>query len=86
VLVAVEVGGGAEAGHVEGDGGAPSLSQPVEYQPPGVGAVGVAVQEQQRDPLAVELQRPRLEASQLQPVLVDRLHWLRSQEAITPRG
>ncbi len=66
--------GGAEAGHVERQGGPTLAAEPVEQQPPGVGAVGPAVEQQQRRPLALELQRACPVPRELQPVLEQRLH------------
>jgi hypothetical protein len=47
--------------------------EPVEHQPPRVCAVGEPVQQHQRRPLALELQRPRLEPRELQAMLDERL-------------
>ena len=65
---------GAEAGQVERHGAAAGPAEAVEQQPPGVGAVGVAVQQQERRPVALQLQRARLVPRQRQPVLEQRLH------------
>ena len=64
----------AEAGQVDREGAAARAGQAVEHRPPRVGRVGVPVQQQQRRAVALELQRPRPGAGELEAVLHQRLH------------
>ena len=73
---------GAEAGQVDGEGAAPGAGQAVEHRPPGVGRVGVAVEQEHGRAVALELQRPGPGAGELEAVLDQRLH----QAPLLPRA
>jgi len=64
---------GGEARQVQRDRAPPCTREPVEHQSPRVGAVGEPVQEHEWRPLALDLERPRLEPGELEAVLDERL-------------
>jgi hypothetical protein len=71
--VGSEAIGGAEAGQVDCQRALPPPRQQSQRLTPGVGAVGVSVQQQDRHSPALQLQHPGLIARQRQPVLEQRL-------------
>jgi hypothetical protein len=64
---------GAEARQVEGQRPPVLAREAVEDEPPGVGRVGVAVQQDDRRAAALELEDAGLVAGELDPVLEERL-------------
>jgi len=64
---------GREARQVQRDRPAPRAREPVEHEPPRVGAVGEPVQQHQRWTVPLQLQHPRVEPCELEPVLDQRL-------------
>ena len=73
-LAGVQRVGRTEAGHVHRQRPPPGAAQAVQQQAPGVRAVGVAVQQQQRRAVALQLQRPGAVSRQLERILEERLH------------
>ena len=65
--------GGAEAREVDGERPAAAAGELVEHEPPGVGRVRPAVEEDDRRAVALELERARVEAGELEAVLEERL-------------
>jgi hypothetical protein len=68
-LVAREAGCAAEAREVDCQRPLPAVGEFVQHEPPRIGAVGVAVEEDDWRPGAVLLQHPSLEAPELLAVL-----------------
>ena len=68
-----EAVGGAEAGQIDRHRTASLSRQPVQRLAPGVGAVGVAVEHQERDSVPLELEYPSLVAGEFQTVFEEGL-------------
>ena len=70
-LAEVERRGRPEAGQIDRRRGPALLGESLEQGPPGVGAVGVAVEEEKRRSVPLEIERSGLGSAEVHPAFLD---------------